>query len=323
MKNALILVAAFVLIFFVVFLRPSDAVYQWIDEKGQIHITDYPQPIPEQGEFLRDNNKKHPLWKVSSGTNTVYLLGSVHLLKQDDYLIDRSIEEAYENSSQVLFEVNLDTTDEQKIQQLVITKGTYTDARTLKDDLSNKTFEAARKFLSDMGMDIEQFKTFKPWLLATTLSISELQRLGYDPSQGVDKFFYEKAKKDGKRVDGFETAEYQLSIFSDMPVSVQDALLLQTMKELHDLGMQFPLIIEAWKSGDSQALSNILLNSFKEYPGIYKALLVDRNNKWLPKIQTLIGLKENSLVIVGAAHLIGADGIIASLKYKGYRVERL
>jgi len=108
-----------------------------------------------------------------------------------------------------------------------------------------------------------------------------------------------------------------------MPVSVQDALLLQTMKDLQDLGRQFPIIIEAWKSGDSEALSNVLLNSFQEYPGIYKALLVDRNNKWLPKIQTLIGLKENSMVIVGAAHLIGADGIIASLKYKGYRVEQL
>jgi hypothetical protein len=323
MKNILILVTAFVFTFFVVFLQPSDAVYQWIDEKGQIHITDYPKPISEQGESLRDNNKKHSLWKVSSETNTVYLLGSVHLLKQDDYLLDRSIEEAYENSSQLLFEVNLDTTDEQKIQQLVIAKGTYSDARTLKDDLSHKTFEAARKFLSDMGMDIEQFKTFKPWLLAMTLSIGELQRLGYDPKQGVDKFYYEKAKKDGKRVDGLETAEYQLSIFSDMPISVQDALLLQTMKDLQELGRQFPIIIEAWKSGDSEVLSNVLLNSFQEYPGIYKALMVDRNNKWLPKIRTLIGLKENSMVIVGAAHLIGADGIIASLKQKGYRVEQL
>ena len=323
MKKAVILVAAIALIFFVSFPRTYGTVFQWTDEKGDIHITDYPNSSSEQEKSVRDSSKKHCLWKVSYGTNAVYLLGSVHLLKQDDYMLDWNIEKAYENSSRLLFEVDFDTIDEQKIQQVSITKGTHTDKKTLKDDLSAQTFEIARKRLSDIGLDIEQFKTLKPWLLATTLSVVELQRLGYDPKQGIDIYFYKKARKDGKRVDSLETAEYQLSVFSDLPVSVQDAMLLQTLSELQDIENQIPVIIKTWKSGDAEALVKVLLNSFQEFPGIYKTLLVDRNKKWLPRIQALMDLKENSMVVVGAAHLIGADGIIASLKQKGYRIEQL
>jgi uncharacterized protein len=271
----------------------------------------------------QDFEKKHSLWKISSKSATVYILGSVHVLKEGDYPLDQNIEKAFEISSQILFEINFNTIDEQTIKRLTMDKGTYKDGQTLKDRLSKQTYELTKKRLSDLGLNIDQFERFKPWLLAITLDMLELQKLGFDQSRGIDKYFYSKAKNNGKKVDGFETAEYQLNLLGDMPAAMQETLLLQTIKELDEVQQEVATLVEAWKSGDMNSLDTILLKSFKDYPGVSKMLIVDRNKNWLPKIESLIGQKENVMIIVGAAHLVGKDGIIALLKQRGYRVEQL
>jgi uncharacterized protein len=266
---------------------------------------------------------KHSLWKITSKSNTVFLLGSVHVLKQDAYPLDKSIEMAYENSPRLFFEINLDEVDAQKLQQLTIAEGTYLDGRTIKDDLSKQTYEFTKKTLTDQGLSIEQFKQLKPWLLAITVESNELQRLGFDQSQGIDNYFYERAKKDKKKIDSFETAEYQLTILSDMPASMQETQLLQTMKDIGDVQNEVNAVIDAWKSGNEEALDTILLKSFQDYPDVYQRLITDRNKSWLPKIESLIGQKENTMIIIGAAHLVGKDGILAMLKQQGYQVDQL
>ena len=268
-------------------------------------------------------DRKHPLWKISSKTNTVYFLGSVHILKQDAYPLDKSIEKAYEDSSRLFFEINLDEVDAQKLQQLTFAKGAHHDGRTLKDDLSKQTYEFTKKRLADQGLNIEKFERLKPWLLAMTIEVRELQRLGFDQSRGVDQYFYKKAKKDKKKIDGFETAEYQLNLLGDMPAAMEEAQLLQTMKELDDVQKEISAIIEAWKSGNAEALDTVLLKSSRDYPDVYRRFITDRNKNWLPKIESIIGQKENAMIIVGAAHLVGEGGILAALKQKGYQVEQL
>lgn len=268
-------------------------------------------------------DRKHPLWKISSKTNTVYLLGSVHVLKQDAYPLDKSIEKAYENSPRLFFEINLGEVEAQKLQQLTVARGVYHDGRTLKDDLSAQTYKFVKKRLEDYGLNIEDFERFKPWLMAMSIEASELQRLGFDPSQGVDNYFYEKAKKDKKKIDGFETVEYQLNLLGDMPAGLQEAILLQTMKDVDDLQKELNVIIEAWESGNAEALNTVLLKNFRDFPDVYQRLITDRNKDWMPKIESLIGQKENAMIILGAAHLVGKGGILAALKQRGYQVEQL
>ncbi len=270
-----------------------------------------------------DAGKKHTLWKVSSKTNTVYILGSIHLLKQSDYPLDDVLEKAYENSRQLYLEINLDAVDDQKIQQLTIEKGTYPSVEGLKSALSKQAYELTERRLAGLGLNIEQLDRLKPWLLATTISIAELEKLGYDPEQGVDKYFHRKARKDGKKVDGFETAEYQLNLLADLPTRMQEELLLQTLAELNEMESQIAAIVGSWKTGDTAALDDGMLKSFREYPDLYRTLLTNRNKNWLPKIEALTGQSENVMIIVGAAHLMGKDGIIAALKQKGYKVEQL
>ncbi|HSA78091.1 MAG TPA: TraB/GumN family protein [Nitrospirota bacterium] len=271
----------------------------------------------------KGQDQKHSLWKISSKTNTVYLFGSVHLLKQDAYPLDKSIEMAYENSTRMFFEINFDEMDANKIQHLTIAKGAYLDGRTLKDDLSKQTYELAKKHLADQGLSIEKLERLKPWLLAMSIVANDLQLLGFDPSQGIDKYFYEKAKKDMKKIDGFETTEYQLNLLSDMPARMQEAMLLQAMKDSDNVQKEFNVIIEAWKSGNAEELDMVLLKSFQGFPDVYQRLISDRNKNWVPKIKSLIGQKENAMIILGAAHFVGKEGIIAALKREGYQVEQL
>ncbi len=274
-------------------------------------------------QHAKDHDRKHPLWKISTKTNTVYLLGSVHVLKQEAYPLDKVIEKAYKNSPRLFFEVNLGEMNPQELQQLTVKKGLYDDAQTIKDGLSAETYELVKKRLTENGMNIENFERLRPWLLAMTIEVSELQRLGFDPNLGLDKYFYEKAKKDKKKIDGFETAEYQLNLLADMPADMQEAMLLQTMKDIDEGEKELNEMFEAWKTGNVEVLDTDLLKSFQDFPELYKRLITDRNNNWIPKIESLIGQKENAMVIVGTAHLVGKDGILMTLRQKGYQVNQL
>lgn len=266
-------------------------------------------------------NKKHSIWKVISETNTVYLVGSVHLMKEGNRL-DEIFDKAYKDSRRLFFEVDLDSMDQQKVQEITVSKGLYPEGVTLKDRLSREGYETASKGLSALGMNMEQVERLKPWLISVTIAAARLQMLGYDPDLGVDRYFFNKARKDGKKVEGLETGEYQLNLFANMSDKMQEEMLLQTLKDLDEIESNVDSIIGAWKTGDVRKLEETLLDSFKEYPEVYKLIIVNRNNNWLPKIEAVLASNERSMVVVGAAHLIGKDGIIAALRQKGYMVEQ-
>ena len=270
----------------------------------------------------KDAGKKHFLWKVTSPTKTLYLLGSMHFLKPTDYPLDSAYEQAYAVSRQLFLEVNLNTVDEQKLRQLTFEKASYSSGQSLSTSLSKKAYDQVKPKLTELGIDSQQAEGLRPWVLAMTIAVGELQKLGYDPNQGVDRYFNGKAIKEGKTIDGFETAEYQLNLLADMPDNVQEQMLLQTLRDLQETESHFSEICTAWKKGDADALEAYLLKSFKEYPTVYQSLLVKRNKNWIPKIERLLDQKESALVVVGAAHLVGKEGIISLLKEKGYQVEQ-
>lgn len=267
------------------------------------------------------DSKKHCIWKVSSKTNTVYIVGSVHLMKEDNKL-DDIFEKVYKDSSRLFFEVDLDNMDQQKTLEITAGSGLYPEGVTLKDRLSKQTYESASKGLSSLGLNIEQVENLKPWLISVTIATAKLQMLGYDPNLGVDRYFFNKAGKDGKKVEGLETGEFQVNLFANMSDKMQEEMLLQTLKDLDEIESNVDSIMAAWKTGDTKSLEDTLLKSFEEYPEMYKLLITDRNRNWLPKIESLLRQNEKGMVVVGAAHLIGKDGIIAALKRKGYAVEQ-
>jgi uncharacterized protein YbaP (TraB family) len=178
------------------------------------------------------------------------------------------------------------------------------------------------KTTADLGPAIEPLKKFKPWMLAIALQGLELQKAGFDPQLGLDKHFYDAAVAGGKTVEGLETIDFQISRFDEMTKEQQDRLLADTLKELDREKSSISKLADAWKTGDTATIEQVMLKDLKNDPAMYQRLLVDRNRNWLPKIEALFSRQGRAFVVVGAAHLVGPDGLVQMLKTKGYTVEQ-
>jgi uncharacterized protein YbaP (TraB family) len=262
-------------------------------------------------------------WKVTGKGGAIYLVGSVHVLTPDFYPLDPALETAYKDSDLLVEEVDLAELLDPSSQLAVLSRGMLTGDQTLDKLLSPATLALVRKATGDLGDAAGPLMRFKPWMLAIALQGFELQKVGFDPELGLDKHFYDQAKDHGKAVQGLETADYQISRFDTMTIEQQDRMLAQTLRELDTEIASVGKLTAAWKSGDAPAVERIVLADLKSDPQMYQRLLVERNRNWMPKIEALFARRGRALVVVGAAHLVGPDGVLATLRAKGYTVEQL
>ena len=267
--------------------------------------------------------EKSFLWKVQSQQNTIYLLGSIHALRRENYPLKPAIEQAYEKSKRLILEIDLGAAAQDKVQGIILQKGVYLDGRSLQQTVSDKTFSLFQKQVEEFGLPIAAFNRFKPWYAAVTLLSLKLNKLGFDQKQGVDWSFFNRAKNDQKPVVGLETLEYQMGLFDQMSAGDQEEMLLQTLKAMDSLEKDLDKLIRGWVAGDVNALDSLLLESFRQHPKVEQALLIDRNRQWLPKVEAYLSQSDPCLVVVGAAHLIGKGGLIELLKARGYTVEQM
>jgi uncharacterized protein len=262
-------------------------------------------------------------WKVTSPQGALYLVGSVHLLTKDFYPLNPALEKAYKDSDLLVEEVDIAEMSGTGSQLSMLTRGMQPSSKPLDSVLSTSTMALLSKKAQDVGLPIEALKQFKPWMIALTIEAMEWQKAGFDPELGLDKHFYNQAKADGKAVQALETIDYQISRFDEMPLELQDHLLAETLKSIDTEKSSMSRLIEAWRTGDGSAVERIVLKDLQQEPQLYQRLLVERNKNWLPKLDALFVRKGRAMVVVGAAHLVGPDGLLAMFKAKGYRVEQL
>jgi uncharacterized protein YbaP (TraB family) len=264
------------------------------------------------------------MWRATSPSRgVVYLVGSVHLLTPTYYPLDPAFEEAFKTSDLLVEELDMHEMLAASAQMEMLMRGMLPAGQTLDKVLSAETMTAISKKFNDLGMPFEPMKQFKPWLLSLTLQGLEWQKAGFDADLGLDKHFYDRAVAENKRVQGLETLAFQLSRFDEMSMEMQDHLLSETLKELETTKSSFTRMADAWKSGDVDTIERLVLKDLKEEPQMYDRLLIERNRTWLPKVEALFARPKPAFVVVGAAHLVGPDGLLQMLKAKGYKVEQL
>ena len=263
------------------------------------------------------------IWKVSAPGGALYLVGSVHLLTKDYYPLSPALETAFKDSNLLVEEADLGEMEAPASQFKLLSRGLLPGDQSLDRVVSPATYALVAKRISDLGMPIEPLKRFKPWMLALTLVQLEWQKAGFDASLGLDKHFYDRAKIDGRAVQGLETVDYQLSLFDGMTMQEQDRLLAESLKDLDKERASALRLTDAWKAGDATAVERIVLDDVKDDPLMYQRLLVNRNRNWLPQLDALLTRNGRAFVVVGAAHLVGPDGLLAMLKAKGYKVDQL
>jgi uncharacterized protein YbaP (TraB family) len=267
--------------------------------------------------------EKNFLWKIESGNGTVYILGSIHLLKKDSPPLSTLIDAAFDEAKRLVFEIDIVNEGPEKMQQLILQMGVNLDGKTLEQKVSKETYERAARWAKDLGIDIKMMSPLKPWVAGLTMLVMQLQKLGYDPNLGVDRQLAQRAKHSNKPVAGLETSAFQIGLFDGLPPRLQELMLRQSLAEMEQLGKIVDDMVRAWRSGDVAAAEKFFLESMKAFPELREKLIDERNRNWLPQIENLLTLGEPSLVVVGAAHLVGKNGVIELLKGRGYKLEQL
>ena len=267
--------------------------------------------------------EKSFLWKADSGKGSVYILGSIHLLKKEDAPFKTVVDDTFNRVKRLVFEIDILNQGPEKMQQLILQKGVNLDGKTLREKVSGETFQWATIWANELGLDIKMLTPFKPWMAGLTMMVMHLQKLGYDPNSGVDRQLAQRAKQANKPVSGLETPESQFDLLDRLPPDLQEMMLRQSLTEMDQIGQTVDAMARAWKNGDVAAAEKLFLESMKDYPEIQEKLIDERNRNWLPQIERLLKLEEDSLVVVGAAHLVGKNGVIELLKGRGYKLEQM
>ena len=262
------------------------------------------------------------LWKVHAGSKVLYLAGSVHALSADSYPLSAAYENAFNAAGTLVEEINLAEAEQLAAAPILLAKGLYTDGRTFESAVGKDTATLVATRLKGTGIPIEMIRTMKPWMVMLLITVFEAQKAGLDAALGLDKYFFDKARTAGKPVLALETAESQIDRFDKMPESLQEQMLRSTLSELEVQRNSVAAMIGAWRSGDAAALEKMALSSFEGYRGAYTSLIVERNNNWVPQIEACMAKPRPCFVVVGAAHLVGPDGLLTLLKNKGYQLEQ-
>lgn len=264
------------------------------------------------------------VWKVTSPSGAIiYLGGSVHLLSADYYPLPAAFDEAFEASDLLVEELDMGEMLAPGTQMRMLTRGMLPAGQSLDRVVSAETLKEVSNTVAGLGLPFEPLKLFKPWMLAITLQSLAWQKAGFDANLGLDRHFYDRALRDGKKVQGLETLDYQLSQFDGLPAAAQERMLLETVRQLDRTEDEFTRMIVAWKSGSVADVEHQLLDDLESEPEMHARLLVNRNRTWLPIIETLFTRPRPAFVVVGAAHLVSNDGLVAMLRAKGYTVTQM
>jgi len=269
-----------------------------------------------------ENTGKHCLWSIETANKTIFLLGSLHISPKDIYPLPEVIERAYDKCSKIIFEADIEAVNDPSFQAKIVTLGVYPQGDNLKDNVSAQTFNLLKKRADAAGIPVQQLSRLKPWLCALSLSSIEFLKLGFNPAYGIDMYFYNKAKKDGKEMLRFETVEFQLSLMTQMTRKQEEMMLRQTLKDLEVIEKDAVYLVKYWKNGDVKKLDSFIKASLKDFPELYNRWFTSRNKRWLSEIKKLIGKNENVFIVVGAGHLVGRDGLVELLRKQNYKIRQ-
>ncbi len=276
---------------------------------------------PEVPAAPRPLLPRHFLWAVSDDDNTVYLLGSFHLLRPEVYPLPAAIEAAYADAEALAFELDLDTLQAQA--SALVRRGMLPAGTTLADVVAPATAARLDSAAVALGLPAGVFAPVKPWLAAMTVTTLAVQRGGYRVAAGLDQHFFARARTDGKPRRALETLDAQLDALDGLPAADQDAFLQTTLDELDGAVATLDRLTAAWQEGDAAALEAEAFGQRDRYSAFYAGLLDARNRAWLPQVEALLtGSDDDALVVVGAGHLIGEAGLVALLRARGHVVEQ-
>jgi uncharacterized protein YbaP (TraB family) len=262
------------------------------------------------------------LWVVKDADTTIYLFGTVHVLKPGLSWFDEAVKDAFDKSDQLMLEIVLPE-DQAEMAKTMIPLALDQSGKTLSSRLAPDDLKAYQAAMTNVGVPPAQFDMFEPWFAAVTLSVLPLVKLGYDPEQGAEKQLTSFAKASKKPVAGLETVEQQLGFFDGLPEAQQVAFLNAVVKDIDKLGPTLDVLVDQWSKGDPDGLAATMNESMETTPELAKTLLFDRNANWAGQIEARMAQPGTVFIAVGAGHLAGEHSVQDYLKERGLAATRV
>ena len=271
------------------------------------------------------DNATHPvtLWMAEGAGNRVYLLGSVHLLREQDHPLPRVIDAVYDDAETLYMELDMDDLDPVLMQATINDLGMLDEGTSLRDVMGEDLYAEAIARAAELELPLDMLDRTEPWLAAITVEQLALARIGFNPSYGIEMHLLRRALSDNKEILGFESVEQQLAYLDGLSLDAQRALLMQTLTESAGIREIMDDLILAWRSGDIDYLEQTLLDDVSGYPELYETIVVSRNRLWVDTIEALLEQEEDYLVVVGALHLVGEDGVPQLLEQRGIKITQM
>jgi uncharacterized protein len=264
-----------------------------------------------------------PVWAIHGPHNTVYLAGSVHLLKSGDSALPAAFDRAYAGSRGLVMELDVGNVNPLEAGGWMLEHGMLPAGVTLRQRLGDTRYQRVATEAQRLGLPPEMLQQLQPWVIGLQLLQMQYQQLGFEADDGVEQQLDHRAQADGKPVTGLETLGEQLGALGSMSEDDQTRFLDMIVAEMGDVGSDTQQVITAWRAGDAARLAALLSDEYKSFPALYRTLVSERNKHWMPQLQKLLQANQDYFVVVGALHLVGDGGLLDLMRHAGYRAEQL
>jgi uncharacterized protein len=281
----------------------------------------FAQAAPQPSIAAPTVSARPAIWVVKDEDTTIYLFGTVHLLRPNIRWFKDEVKSAFDASPEIVLE--LIDGDDPASQQKMLTRAMDPKGVPITKRLAPKDAEAYIAMMKDIGIPYRGFEQFKPWFVSIALSLLPMQKAGYDPDSGVEKTLTAEAKKSGKTLIGLETADQQLGYFDSMSEKQQIDMLNSAVKEAPESGKTIDAMVDAWVKGDPARLAKNLNKGMASTPELAKLLLSDRNERWATWIDNRMDAPGTVFIAVGAGHLAGKGSVQDFLKRHKRKATRI
>ena len=273
--------------------------------------------------FAAEHGTLLPMWEVTGEQNRVYLLGSVHLLRERDHPLPTAIYDAYDDAETLVMELDMDDIDPVATQALVNELGIIQDGKELQDLLGAEAYAVAEDVAAQLEVPLALLSTSEPWFAAITVEQLMLLRIGFNPTFGIEGHLTERARQDGKEIIGLESMREQLEFLDNLSLEAQRDLFMQTLTESREIESLMDDLIRAWRTGDTEFMEENLLREMAQFRELHRTIVVDRNVAWVDSIEQMLREEDDYLVVVGALHMVGVNGVPRLLSARGHAIEQL
>jgi len=260
------------------------------------------------------------VYEVSKGKSKLYLAGTIHLLRSQDFPPPAEFDGAYQQSQKIYFETDMEKAKSPEFGQRFAQAMILPNNTTLKDILSPENWSALQAYAEKSQYPLSQTMMFNPAMVSILITLNESKKLGV--GEGADAYYDKAARADNKIIGELESLDDVLLYMKKFGQEEPNKIIASTLEDVTNMPADLEKMINSWKQGDLSGLDKMFSEKMrKETPAVYQSLIVERNQKWLPTIEAMLKTPETEMVMVGSLHLSGDDGLLAQLKKAGYKIK--